>query len=149
MTDQTPSHRLMKLVQTCSACPEQYDVFNEAGAQVGYLRLRHGLFTASVPDAGGIDVYVASPNGDGVFESDERDGYIRAALAAIAAHDATDCAIEVEAAPLDAERYQMFDYDAEYGWIVENDGEGASRIVAENVLPSFGVLFRWEDPNDD
>ncbi len=33
-----------------------------------------------------------------------------------------------------------FEYDSEYGWIVENDGEGASQIVAKNVLPPFG---RW------
>lgn len=31
-----------------------------------------------------------------------------------------------------------YEHDAEYGWIVENDGEGASRIVARDVLPSFG-----------
>jgi len=34
-----------KLVLTCGACPEQYDVFKN-GQQVGYLRLRHGFFSA-------------------------------------------------------------------------------------------------------
>ena len=31
-----------------------------------------------------------------------------------------------------------YEHDAEERWIVENDGEGASRIVARDVLPSFG-----------
>ena len=31
----------IKLVKTCSACPEQYDAFYE-DHQVGYLRVRHG-----------------------------------------------------------------------------------------------------------
>lgn len=34
-----------KLVNTCSACPEQYDVYRE-DKLVGYLRLRHSKFTA-------------------------------------------------------------------------------------------------------
>ena len=37
---------------------------------------------------------------------------------------------------------RVYEYDAEYGWIVESDGEGASRIVAKDVLPSFG---RWAE----
>lgn len=41
----------MRLVQTCSACPEQYDVLDDDGFQIGYLRLRWGEFTVEVPDA--------------------------------------------------------------------------------------------------
>ena len=33
----------IKLIQTCGACPEQYDAFI-GEEQVGYLRLRHGYF---------------------------------------------------------------------------------------------------------
>lgn len=32
--------------QTCFACPEQYDVYY-GSRKVGYVRLRHGLFTVS------------------------------------------------------------------------------------------------------
>ena len=70
------------LVMTCGACPEQYDVFFE-DVQVGYLRLRHGYFTARCPDSSGDLVYEAEPHGDGIFEYDEREGYLEKALAAI------------------------------------------------------------------
>lgn len=59
------------LVRTCYACPEQYDVFF-GDFQIGYLRLRHGGFTAEYPDCGGITAYHAYPKGDGMFEDDER-----------------------------------------------------------------------------
>ena len=36
---------MFKLVQTCGACPEQYDVY-EGDEEVGYMRLRHGHFHA-------------------------------------------------------------------------------------------------------
>lgn len=67
------------LVLTCFACPEQYDVY-ENGDQVAYLRLRHGNFTASVPDAGGKIVYQSYPKGDGAFEYDERINELTKAL---------------------------------------------------------------------
>lgn len=73
-----------KLVCTCPACPEQYDVFDIAtGAQVGYLRLRHGMFRADYPECGGKTVYTATPKGDGLFNDDERQKYLEEALAAI------------------------------------------------------------------
>ena len=77
--------REMNLVQTCGACPEQYDVFLN-DEQVGYLRLRHGYFRADYPYCGGVTVYEASPDGDGIFADYERDNYINAALEAIAGH---------------------------------------------------------------
>lgn len=70
------------LFKTCSACPEQYDVFR-GDERVGYLRLRHGYFYASVPDVSGRIVYEAEPQGDGCFEPDERDPYLAEAIAAI------------------------------------------------------------------
>lgn len=70
------------LNKTCSACPEQYDVY-KGGTQVGYLRLRHGRFRADVPDCGGATVYSAYPNGDGIFDSDERDHFLGEAIDAI------------------------------------------------------------------
>jgi hypothetical protein len=76
----------LRLVCTCSACPEQYDVLTATGKQVGYLRLRRGYFRADVPDCGGETVYEAKPRGDGVFEADERERYLSEAVAAIKAH---------------------------------------------------------------
>jgi hypothetical protein len=75
-----------RLVQTCSACPEQYDVFDDLGQQVAYFRLRHGGFTVSVPDVGGDQVYRANPKGDewsGVFYDDERVKYLTEGILAV------------------------------------------------------------------
>jgi hypothetical protein len=78
----TIDDRTYALKMTCNACPEQYDVHLD-GEQVGYLRLRHGVFTAETPDCGGKLVYRGDPKGDGMFEGDERELYLRAAVAAI------------------------------------------------------------------
>ena len=67
------------LKQTCFACPEQYDVFY-GEEQVGYLRLRYGVFTCLYPDESGEKIYEAYPKGDGCFEENERDEYIKTAL---------------------------------------------------------------------
>lgn len=72
----------LKLVCTCSACPEQYDVF-DGERQVGYLRLRHGYFRADCPDCGGETVYESEPTGDGVFELNERIPELTNAIKAI------------------------------------------------------------------
>jgi hypothetical protein len=82
---------LIELVQTCSACPEQYDAF-ENGRQVGYLRLRHGYFYVECP---GINrgvvksetVYEAEigPRGMdvGCFNEEERQEHLPKAIEAI------------------------------------------------------------------
>jgi hypothetical protein len=67
---------------TCGACPEQYDAYLN-GKQVGYLRLRWGFFRVDYPDCGGEVIYQANPKGDGVFEEDERNYYLRFAVDAI------------------------------------------------------------------
>ena len=69
-----------KLVLTCFACPEQYDVFDDEGTQVGYLRLRHGHFRADCPDYGGETVYSIDTLGDGIFEDGERYKHLREAV---------------------------------------------------------------------
>jgi hypothetical protein len=61
----------LRLVCTCPACPEQYDVF-DGNKTVGYLRLRHGNFRADYPHHGGEVVYRSNPKGDGCFLDDER-----------------------------------------------------------------------------
>lgn len=77
-----------KLVETCGACPEQYDVYRH-GENVAYLRLRHGYFYAEVPH-GGTMVYEANPEGDGIFEPDERDHFLTEAVRAIHAFRTKD-----------------------------------------------------------
>ena len=64
----------LRFVKTCSACPEQYDVFNIKNEQVGYVRLRWGGLTCECPDYGGEVIYSADV-GDGwsgCFESEEQ-----------------------------------------------------------------------------
>lgn len=72
-----------RLVCTSIACPEQYNVFDSSGKQVGYLRLRHGKFRADVPDCGGETVYTSRTKGDGTFAEEERDEELKRALAVI------------------------------------------------------------------
>lgn len=75
----------LTLVQTCNACPEQYDVLNGEGQEVGYMRLRHGYFAAYAYGAWGPVVYEAQTEGDGAFEDSERGLHLGLGLAAIAA----------------------------------------------------------------
>lgn len=56
---------------TCTAFPEQYDVYDINNKQVGYVRLRHGYLYAECPDCGGEEVYDAYPDGDGCFYTAE------------------------------------------------------------------------------
>ena len=72
-----------KLVLTCYACPEQYDVYSPSDKQVAYFRLRHGNFSVTCPDVRGEEVYRAQPKGDGIFESTERMKYLREAVQAV------------------------------------------------------------------
>lgn len=60
--------------KTCSVCPEQYDVFNGKGKQVGYVRLRWGGLTCEYPDVGGECIYTANIGDEytGKFESQEQ-----------------------------------------------------------------------------
>jgi len=41
---------------TCSACPEQYEVYGPVGHQVAYVRLRHGELRVDIPVCGGETV---------------------------------------------------------------------------------------------
>jgi hypothetical protein len=72
----------IRLVQTCTACPEQYDAF--IGSElVGYLRLRHGFFTVQYPNVEGECVYEAQPKGDGAFYEEEREHFLTSAKEAL------------------------------------------------------------------
>lgn len=78
MSSQLELAEKIELVKTCNFCPEQYDAFID-GKQVGYLRLRHGYFAVQYPGPMGEIVYEAEPEGDGLFEDGEREGYLAAA----------------------------------------------------------------------
>jgi hypothetical protein len=93
---------MIRLHLTCSACPEQYDAFNDSGVQVGYLRLRHGRFTVEAPDSGGLLLYQAHPQGDGIFLNSERHHFLQIACHAIKHWIKTGEALNVldEAKPL-------------------------------------------------
>lgn len=59
---------------TCPSNPEQYEVVDHKGDEIAYLRLRFGLFTATVPDPLGVEVYERFFDGDdwkGSFDTDE------------------------------------------------------------------------------
>jgi hypothetical protein len=71
----------LKLLQTCSSSPEQYDAYL-GDELVGYLRLRHGYFRA---ECHGKVVYDSYPKGDGIFEDDEREQELNNACKAILA----------------------------------------------------------------
>jgi hypothetical protein len=76
----------LTLDRTCTACPEQYNVFDETGKQIAYYRLRHGYFQVRVPNSGGELIYDACPRGDGIFDPDERDYYLKEAEKAVIFH---------------------------------------------------------------
>ena len=72
----------VRLVRTGASCPEQYNAYL-GKTYVGYLRLRHGCFTAETPD--GTVVYSAAPEGDGSFLDHERVLHLNAACRALSA----------------------------------------------------------------
>lgn len=81
---------MLKLLKTCFACPEQYDVYDEKGQMVAYFRLRHGVFRADLASKGDDGehvfketVYESSPLGDGIFKDKERVHHLNAACRAV------------------------------------------------------------------
>jgi len=72
-----------QLVCTCSAAPEQYDVFLGT-RQIGYLRLKWGEFYAAYPDVSGDVVYAASIDDEAsIFSDNERAKHLPAAVNAL------------------------------------------------------------------
>ena len=70
------------LNRTCAAFPEQYDAFDSHWNLIGYLRVRHGLFTVEAPDVGGTIVYKAIiSSGLGYFNDEERLAFLDKAKA--------------------------------------------------------------------
>ena len=52
----------LAFMQTCPACPEQYDVLDSSGGIVGYVRLRFGALRCDYPDIGGETIYTYNFN---------------------------------------------------------------------------------------
>ena len=74
------------LKMTCGACPEQYDVFDSEGKQVGYIRLRAGNFRVYYPDTGGELVFYHHFENDslkGMFYNEEREFFLTEAVKAL------------------------------------------------------------------
>ena len=67
----------LKFVQTCSMCPEQYEVYDSANRLVGYIRLRWGSLTCEYPDVGGELVYMTCFDDDmrGFFVNEKERAY--------------------------------------------------------------------------
>lgn len=81
------NERNWRLVQTCGACPEQYDLFDDSKEfenYIGYFRLRHGFFYAEYCPTE-TRVYEVHPEGDGLFEYEERNYHLLRAVKAIEA----------------------------------------------------------------
>ena len=67
---------LAKLVETCEACPEQYDLISLLdNKQIAYFRLRFGSFRVDVPSCGGETIYYKAFEDcfKGAFKEEERE----------------------------------------------------------------------------
>ena len=71
--------RRCRLQMTSGGCPEAYDVFFK-GKYIGHLRLRHGCFTACIDEE---CVYTGYPVGDGIFDFNERDNFLKQGVTAL------------------------------------------------------------------
>lgn len=74
---------------TCGACPEQYDVLDDSGKTVAYVRLRWGHLRCQVPDVGGKTIFehVFDDEYQGLFDGEEeRDHYLGLIHKAIEEH---------------------------------------------------------------
>lgn len=71
----------VKLHQTCSACPEQYNMYIEDETDpIGYFRIRHGYLMVEYL---GRVVFESDIRGDGGFDSEERDFFLKAGIQAV------------------------------------------------------------------
>ena len=71
----------VELHQTCSASPEQYDMYVN-GENIGYFRIRHGYFTVEYL-LNGAQVFGSGIKGDGEFDSEERDFFLKEGIKAV------------------------------------------------------------------
>lgn len=71
----------VELHQTCSASPEQYDMYVN-GENIGYFRTRHGYFTVEYL-LNGTQVFESDIKGDSGFDSEERDFFLEEGIKAV------------------------------------------------------------------
>ena len=64
----------LQFTETCSACPEQYDVYKD-NIQIAYIRLRWGTLRCEVPDYTTIYEYNFDDNFQGCFYCEESRQY--------------------------------------------------------------------------
>lgn len=63
----------LTFIKTCTCCPEQYNIKDNKGNQIGYIRLRWGELTCKYPDVGGEIIYCDNvDNAFGCFEYEEQ-----------------------------------------------------------------------------
>lgn len=135
----------MKLVQTCGACPEQYDVFDDAGEQVGYIRLRHGYLSVRKDGPGGDEVFgTSSFAGDGCFDREtERKFFLDIALKRLKARHPTEWFDDEHVVcPHCSDRItDLWEFDFGHGDEVETDCPscGKSIAIAIERTATYGV----------
>ena len=117
------------LVQTSAGCPEVYDAVTADSQVVGTLYLHHGTFTVT---AGDTVVYGKTFDGGyGVFDADERQGYLDTAVRKIREHidgsTPEDTAQDIAEA---LEQAAISDWDAEDGKVIEIYVSQIAPIVA-------------------
>lgn len=71
----------VELRQTCSACPEQYDMYIDC-KNIGYFRTRHGYFTVEYL-LNETQVFASGIKGDGGFDPEERDFFLEEGIKAV------------------------------------------------------------------
>ena len=80
------------LVNTCEACPEQYDVYKKEVFEhnlMGYIRLRWGILTLEYPYVGGEMLYIHDfyEEFKGIFNNNnERDDYLFMVICCLNTH---------------------------------------------------------------
>lgn len=87
--------RIVRLVQTCVACPSQWDGWTDDGRRI-YIRYRWGYGSVSIAAPGDGDEY-AAVNGECIAEwegAESLDGYISEAEMMAAVADKIEWAIE-------------------------------------------------------
>ena len=73
----------LNFINTCERWPEQYDVKDEKGNQIAYIRLRWGVLKCTIPDVGGEEIYFHCFDNEfqGFFESKEQRQHHLSAIA--------------------------------------------------------------------
>ncbi|KRA41681.1 hypothetical protein [Devosia sp. Root635] len=69
----------LRMERTCSAAPEQYEIFRGDDA-AGYIRVRWSRFTVDYPSAGDEILFDGSTDGFAAFTDSERDSYLLMAI---------------------------------------------------------------------